>query len=204
MTLLPKTKVCTTCNKRKPREKFSNKVTSKDGKKSYCKTCAAEKYRRYYQENTEQKRTYNKRYYQNNTEQMRERTRRYRRENAEQIREYKKRYTNKKYKESPNFRLTVNIRAHLHRAIKEGAIKNNSSIKYLGCSIEKLKEHLEKQFQPGMTWDNWSKDGWHIDHIKPLASFDLTDEKQLRKACHYTNLQPMWAKENLKKGARVA
>jgi hypothetical protein len=48
-----------------------------------------------------------------------------------------------------------------------------------------------------MTWDNWTTDGWHIDHIKPLASsFDLTDRKQFLEACHYTNLQPLWAKDN--------
>jgi desulfoferrodoxin (superoxide reductase-like protein) len=54
-----------------------------------------------------------------------------------------------------------------------------------------------------MTWDNWTTDGWHIDHIKPLASFDLTDRKQLLEACHYTNLQPLWAKDNLIKSDKI-
>jgi len=54
-----------------------------------------------------------------------------------------------------------------------------------------------------MTWDNWTLDGWHIDHIKPLASFDLTDRKQLLEACHYTNLQPLWAKDNLTKNDKI-
>lgn len=61
--------------------------------------------------------------------------------------------------------------------------------------------HLESLFKPGMSWENHGE--WHIDHILPLASFDLTDEQQAAKACHYTNLQPLWASENMSKGARV-
>lgn len=74
----------------------------------------------------------------------------------------------------------------------------------LGCTIEELKAHLESLFKPGMTWDNWGHTGdvWHLDHIIPLASFDLTDPEQVKLACHYTNLQPLWATENLQKGAR--
>jgi hypothetical protein len=63
--------------------------------------------------------------------------------------------------------------------------------------------HLESKFQYGMNWDNWSFEGWHIDHIVPLASFDLTDRKQLLLACHYTNLQPLWAIDNFSKGDRT-
>ena len=69
--------------------------------------------------------------------------------------------------------------------------------------MEELKIYLESKFLPGMTWDNWSKDGWHIDHVVPLASFDLTNKEQFDKACHYTNLQPLWAKDNLSKSDRL-
>ena len=85
----------------------------------------------------------------------------------------------------------------------KGNYKNGSAVKDLGCSIDELKTYLESKFQLGMTWDNWSKDGWHIDHIKPLSSFDLTDKKQLLEACHYTNLQPLWATDNLSKGDKI-
>jgi hypothetical protein len=87
-------------------------------------------------------------------------------------------------------------------------IKNGSAVKNPGCSLEKLKLHLEKQFyshldtKEMMTWDNHSPGGWHIDHIIPLSTFDLTDINQLKQACYYTNLQPLWAKENLTKGAK--
>lgn len=67
----------------------------------------------------------------------------------------------------------------------------------IGCSIEQLLEHLESQFQDGMTWDNYGE--WHIDHIKPCAMFDFTKEEDQRECFHYTNLQPLWAEDNLRK-----
>lgn len=81
--------------------------------------------------------------------------------------------------------------------------KGGSAIDDLGCSISELKAHLEAQFQPGMTWENHGKYGWHIDHKKPLNSFDLTNLEQLREACHFSNLQPMWAKENYSKRDKI-
>jgi hypothetical protein len=70
----------------------------------------------------------------------------------------------------------------------------------LGCSIPELKTYLESKFQEGMSWENWGIYGWHIDHIIPLDAFNLTNREEFLKACHYTNLQPLWAEENLKKG----
>jgi hypothetical protein len=96
-----------------------------------------------------------------------------------------------------NYRLANRLRHRLCTAIKGGGAIDN-----LGCSIAQLKVRLECMFQPGMTWSNWSKDGWHIDHIVPLARFNLADPEQLAKACHYTNLQPLWASDNISKGNR--
>lgn len=73
-------------------------------------------------------------------------------------------------------------------------------MKLLDCSPLFLKEHLEKQFKEGMTWDNHTTDGWHIDHIRPCCSFDLTKKEQQEECFHYSNLQPLWATDNLKKG----
>lgn len=104
-----------------------------------------------------------------------------------------------KYKVDIAFRLKHNLRSRLNRALKNDQ-KTGSAVRDLGCSIEELKAHLESKFLPGMTWDNWAKDGWHIDHIRPLSSFNLQDPEEFKKACHYMNLQPLWAEENLKKG----
>jgi len=96
-----------------------------------------------------------------------------------------------------------NLRTRVCYAIKNKGYTRKSSIKnILGCEWEVLKEHLEKQFKDGMTWNNYGE--WHIDHIKPLSSFDLTRRKDFIKACHYTNLQPLWAKDNLSKGAKIS
>ena len=86
------------------------------------------------------------------------------------------------------------LRAH-------GSRKAEKTEKIIGCTIEFLKEHLEKQFRQGMSWAN--RHLWHIDHKQPCAAFDLTDPKQQRACFHYTNLQPLWAMENIKKGERL-
>lgn len=77
-----------------------------------------------------------------------------------------------------------------------------SAVKDLGCSIEDFKKHLESLWQPGMSWCNYGLRGWHIDHVIPISSFDLVIKQEQLKACHYTNLQPLWAKDNLSKGDR--
>lgn len=99
-----------------------------------------------------------------------------------------------------SYKLAKNIRTRIRNALKKGH-KPGSAIKDLECTVQELKLYLESKFLPGMSWDNYSLHGWHIDHIVPLSSFNLEDPEQLKKACHYTNLQPLWAKDNLTKGA---
>ena len=98
-------------------------------------------------------------------------------------------------------RLRSRIRSSVKNFVKNGQ-KAGSAVTDLGCTIEDLKLHLESLFQEGMSWENWSMYGWHIDHIIPLASFNLENREDLLKACHYTNLQPLWAKDNLSKGKK--
>jgi hypothetical protein len=71
-----------------------------------------------------------------------------------------------------------------------------STFKWIGCSPEELKAHLESLFTEGMTWENYGKDGWHVDHIRPICSFTAEEWEQVN---HYTNLQPLWAEDNLAK-----
>ena len=99
-----------------------------------------------------------------------------------------------RYHSDPVFRLRKNLRNRIRQAMKVGLA--GSAVKDLGCSVEELKQYLESKFQPGMHWKNYGRRGWHIDHIIPLVRFDLSDRDQFLKAAHYTNLQPMWAKDN--------
>lgn len=99
----------------------------------------------------------------------------------------------------PKRRLTSNLRSRLSHAVARNS-KSGSAVKDLGCSVPELRAHLESRFQPGMSWDNYGE--WHVDHIKPLAKFDLSNRAQLLEACHFSNLQPLWAGDNLSKGAR--
>jgi len=107
-----------------------------------------------------------------------------------------------RYNSEKNYKLTRILRARQLDALK-GNSKSASSLELLGCSVDEALQHLENQFQPGMTWDNWTLDGWHVDHIKPCASFDMEDEDQQKECFHYSNLQPLWAKDNLEKGDKL-
>jgi hypothetical protein len=97
------------------------------------------------------------------------------------------------------FRIVNNLRTRFFHVLK-GARKSTRTLELLGCSVEHLIKHLESNFRPGMSWANRTE--WHIDHIRPLASFDLSDPAQQRQACHWTNLQPLWAIDNIIKGAK--
>ena len=137
----------------------------------------------------------------------------YMQQNRDTLLAYKKEYGQKNKKklnrarkklltENVNARLSHALRTRVNRAIK-AKFKAGSVVKNLGCTIAHLKTYLESKFKPGMTWENWGILGWHIDHIKPLSKFDLSDEAQFKQASHYTNLQPLWWNENLAKHARI-
>ncbi len=104
-----------------------------------------------------------------------------------------------------NFRLASSLRGRIWFVLKRNK-KSALTVELLGCSIEFLRSYLEQRFTYGMSWDNYGtgKNGkgmkeWHIDHIKPCASFNLSNPEEQHKCFHYTNLQPLWATENFKK-----
>ena len=105
-------------------------------------------------------------------------------------------------KEDESYRIAHNLRGNLSSQLKRFVQgKKVSAIRNLGCSLSFLKSYIEARFQPGMTWENYGSI-WHIDHVVPMASFDLSKKTNQLKVCHYTNLQPMFALENISKGCK--
>jgi hypothetical protein len=121
-------------------------------------------------------------------------------EQKRKSRDRKNKYRRERYANDINFRLSLKLRARISRTIKS---HSESLTNNFGCTIDELKTHLQSKFLPGMTWDNYGKHGWHIDHIKPLENFDLTREDEVKKACKYTNLLPRWASDNHKKSNKT-
>ena len=114
-----------------------------------------------------------------------------------------RKYVHYRYKTDPTFRLKFLLRARLKMALREqNARKNTKTFDLVGCSIKELKNRRETQFQEGMAWNNYGE--WHIDHIRPCSSFDLLKIEEQKKCFHYTNLQPLWAKDNLRKGDKYS
>ena len=98
----------------------------------------------------------------------------------------------------PNFKLCRVLRNQLYQHLKINKTKKSkSALQLVGCSISELKEYIERQWLPGMTWESYTVKGWHVDHIRPVNTFDLTDIEQQKKCFHYTNLRPLWATDNL-------
>lgn len=137
----------------------------------------------------EDKEYYSKRYSQNQD---------YRKRNPDKIREYNREYS-KTYRKEPKNRIANNLRSRLRMLITRDQ-KSASMLELIGCSWDELKLHLESQFTTGMSWDNYGD--WHIDHRKACANFDLTLPEEQKKCFHYTNLSPMWAADNIRKGKK--
>jgi len=172
---------------------------------------AARRYRAAWSEETreikrKQVRENNKRWYHALSEEDRhERAKRqYEKCDKDRKRHLARKSKRKKYKNDANFRMRHILRSRLRNALlNQNVTKHAPTLELIGCTIEKLKDYIEAQFEPWMTWDNWAHDTWHIDHIKPCASFDLSDPEQQRACFHYSNLRPLDAKENMRKNSRL-
>ncbi len=188
-----KTKYCPKCGKDKNISKFSKNRSAYDQLSSWCKKCNAEYQKEYYSGYVDKNRSKLKEYHS-------EYSKKHYQENKEKLIKQKIKYHNDRYKNNLEFRLITILRSRFYKAIK---LNKESSINILlGCSIIQLKQYLESQFVKGMTWDNYGLNGWHIDHIKPCAKFDLSKEQEQLECFHYTNLQPLWAEDNLSKGSK--
>jgi hypothetical protein len=133
-----------------------------------------------------------KEYYYSHKEQKKIHDKTYRRKHRNEINEKNK----LRCRTNINYRLAHTLRIRVWKVLK-GINKSKSTLELLGCSIEQLKDHLEKQFTGGMSFNNYGK--WHIDHKRPCASFNLSKKSEQRKCFHYTNLQPLWAEDNIRK-----
>jgi len=170
-----------------------------------------EKIKNHYQETKQIILDYQKKYREENLDKIKERGKKYYNINKKEILDknkiYRKNtknirniYESKKKKNDPIYSLLCGMRSRLCNYLKMCDVtKRNKTFDIVGCSPQFLKEHLETQFTDGMTWDNRCE--WHIDHIIPLSSAKTEDE--LYKLCHYENLQPLWAEDNLKKSNKI-
>jgi len=191
--IVPIYKTCSKCGETKTENLFKTK-------RKVCKACKALYDVKYREINKERIQKYSEIYNKQTKETKRLYDIEYRRKNLKKLNKQRL----EKYHTDINFKIRHNLRTRLNNALRaQKTKKSKSSLAFLGCSIEQVRKHLESQFQEGMTWENHATDGWHIDHIIPCVSFDLTKEEEIRKCFHYTNLKPLWAEENLSKRDKI-
>jgi hypothetical protein len=216
------TKVCSKCKEEKNICEFGKLKSSKDGMSYRCKQCERLRGKEYLNKNylkvLEQNKiwrsknpewVYNrhKRFRENNKDKVNEMRRNWLSKNPQKQKEYRENYKPRKREQIKErnendvlFNLLNRLRSRLRKyLIIQNITKKNRTLELVGCTPQELKEHLEKQFVSGMTWEN--RNEWHIDHIIPLSSAQT--EEELYKLCHYTNLQPLWAEDNIKKSNKI-
>lgn len=194
MEIYSNLKRCNTCKIEKPWVEFNKCNKNKDRLQYNCKTCRQV----YRQAHKGEKTAYDKVYYQDHKEEKIA----YRQNHKEERAAYKKVYERERRKTEPDYKLVYNMRIRFNQEMK-GITKTCSVTKYLGCTKEEAWAHIESLMSKGMTKDDWGRKGMHIDHIIPLVSFDMRIEADRYAAWHYTNLQPLWAKDNLSKGSKT-
>lgn len=180
-------KTCTKCGATKPSSEFGKRKTAKDGLRSWCKPCYADHKRGRYQSDPD----------------YREYLRVYRecRQSDPDYRERLRDYMRERRRSDPDFHASCQMRLMVQRVLRAAdGKKTTSSQNILGYSAKELRAHLESQFEPGMTWDD--RNAWHIDHVKPVSAFIAEGIKDPQVINALPNLKPLWAKDNLVKGAR--
>jgi hypothetical protein len=226
-------KKCNKCGKYKSIEDFHKDKKNKDGLVSWCKDCVKEYDKEQYLKNRQKILNRKKEYWKehrknlikkhkiwadNHKEDKKKYNVEYRKKNIKKLKAYRKvyylknkeilnkknnLYQRKRRKTNINYRLKCYIRRRIALAMETNS-KRSKTLKLLGCSIEFLKNYLESKFKPGMSWENHGQFGWHIDHIRPCCTFDLSKPSEQRECFHYTNLQPLWWQDNIRKGYKYA
>lgn len=208
-------KVCNKCQTERPKSEFSKQAREPDGLRRTCKVCIAVDTKAYYEKNKEimltKQKSYRSALKASNENYNKDRNIKYK----DKIKTYKAEYYKKnkakiiahnnsnqliRRKTDDLYRLACNIRTLIGGAIRNGGYsKNTKTTNILGCSFEEFKVHIESQFTEGMCWDN--RDLWHLDHIYPVSRAE--NEDHLIDLNHYTNFQPLWAEDNIKKGNKI-
>jgi hypothetical protein len=183
-----KTKICKKCGGEKNLCEFNKDKYSSDGLRYRCRECTSKEYRKYYY---------------NNRNCEIERQVNYQISNTEQVKKKRRERHHKKYNTDILYKIKINLRNRVKLFLISKNFNSgiNDTFKIVGCTPDELKKHIESKFIEGMSWENYSHNGWHIDHIIPLSSANTYDETI--KLCHYTNLQPLWCEENYKKGNKI-
>ena len=194
-------KVCSKCGEEKGLDCFHKNKKTKDGLTYWCKSCKSKNGINYYKQNKEKIKTIVREYEKNNRKKINEAQKKWKEKNKEKVKLYQKKSNNKR-KTDNMYKLRCNISTLIRQGMyKKKYLKKTKTQNIIGCSFEEFKRHLQSQFQEGMTWDNYGRNGWHIDHIYPVSK--ARDKEHLLELNHYTNLQPLWEKDNLSKGNRL-
>jgi len=188
-----KKKTCTKCNIEKYINEFFTDKSKKSGFKSACKKCCGQQDKTYRKKNSEQIKIKRKKYYEDNKTYISVQSKEYRGKIKDVLREKRK----IKYMNNHLHRLKCIVRRRINLYLKK---KSKTSKEIIGCTYNELVFFLQEKFTEGMSWDLVGKE-IHIDHIIPLSS--ATSEEEIYKLCHYTNLQPLWAEDNLRKSNKL-
>lgn len=225
-------KICSRCKKEKNFDEFNKSSQARDGLKYICRECQkidGKKYREKHSDKLKlKKEKYKKRknflnrqkwlndsvWREKQKEKAKVRKKKYlSTENGKKhksiwdknYREKHREQINEKRRHNIKLKLENNIRCRFRKYVKRNIINNIKSVskkskELLGCSLDEYKKYLENLFEEEMSWENYGE--WHIDHVKPISSFDLTKEDEVKAAFHYSNTQPLWKLDNLRKGSK--
>lgn len=196
-----KTKKCIKCNRTRIVKFFHNNKRSKDGLYTYCKDCKKTDDKIYCLNNRKAVLLRKQKYYINNKDILAQKKKEYQQkiENKIKRKKYKRLYERQRKKNDYLYKLTQNYKNRINKALKGIGRKSKTTEQLLGCTVDDFKRHIEEQFTDGMNWKNQGQ--WHIDHIVPISSATTMQEREL--LFHYSNCQPLWAKDNLSKSDKI-
>jgi hypothetical protein len=194
---------CSICMEIKPISEYY--MVKKRGKKDIfydCKSCCSKRFSEYREKNKERERKRGREYYYKNRDSVNKKTMEWRKTHPEKRRIIDAKTRKRRFRENKNQKILLYIKHRIKCFLFKG-VKSKKTENLLGCNPQEFKSYIESKFKDGMSWENYGDKGWHIDHIIPCSAFDLTDTEQQKKCFHYTNTQPLWAIENLKKGFKI-